>query len=196
MPPMEPLVATHLHPKHMAAANPTLPSKVDSFQSSMMEHGSKAVALCQGSECDLYADRVPIEIAGQSVNHASSDTRGRELCRYRSFSASSEMRGSSRRQGHGRNVHSRERTRTWQISLTGEKEAILDAPVVAEGIFGLVLTLMQKICEEKKRDEALQFCMPRKAQTAPHPPPRQTAPPPPPLHKLWPVHPPATTFLD
>lgn len=45
MPPMEPLVATHLHPKHMAAANPTLPSKVDSFQSSMMEHGSKAVAL-------------------------------------------------------------------------------------------------------------------------------------------------------
>ncbi len=37
MPPMEPLVATYLHPKHTAAANPTLPSKADRFQSSMTE---------------------------------------------------------------------------------------------------------------------------------------------------------------
>ncbi len=56
-----------------------------------------------------------------------------------------------------------------------EKEATLDTPVVSEGIFGSALTLMQKRCEEKKRDdEALQLCMPRKAQTAPPPPPRQT----------------------
>ncbi|KAK7146517.1 hypothetical protein R3I93_014078 [Phoxinus phoxinus] len=53
-----------------------------------------------------------------------------------------------------------------------EKEAMLDAPVVAEGIFGSALTRMQRRCEEKKRDdEALQLCMPRKTQTAP---PRQT----------------------
>ncbi len=39
--------------------------------------------------------------------------------------------------------------------------------MVAEGIFGSALTLMQKRCEEKKRDdEALQLCMPRKAQSA------------------------------
>lgn len=57
-----------------------------------------------------------------------------------------------------------------------EKEAILDAPVVAEGIFGSALTLMQERCEEKKRDdEALRPCLPRQSQTAPPQPPRQTS---------------------
>ncbi len=45
MPPMEPLVAAHLQPKHAAAANPTLPSKADRFQSSMTERAYKAIAL-------------------------------------------------------------------------------------------------------------------------------------------------------
>lgn len=45
MPPIEPLVATHLHPKHMEDANLTLPSKADRFQSSMTERTYKAVAL-------------------------------------------------------------------------------------------------------------------------------------------------------
>ncbi|KAI7814451.1 hypothetical protein IRJ41_018506 [Triplophysa rosa] len=45
MPPMEPFVAAHLHPKHSAAANATLPSKADRFQSSMTDRAYKAVAL-------------------------------------------------------------------------------------------------------------------------------------------------------
>ncbi len=45
MPPLEPLVAAHLHPKHTAAANLTLPSKADRFQSSMTERAYKAIAL-------------------------------------------------------------------------------------------------------------------------------------------------------
>ncbi len=45
MPPMEPLVAAHLQPKHTAAANTTLPSKADRFQSSMTERAYKAIAL-------------------------------------------------------------------------------------------------------------------------------------------------------
>ncbi len=101
MPPMDPLVSAHLQPKHTAAANPTLPSKADRFQSSMMDRAYKAIALCQGSERLIYADRVQSGIARRSVNHARSDALGRDLCRYRSFSVSSEMRGSSRRQGHG-----------------------------------------------------------------------------------------------
>ncbi|RXN35336.1 Olfactory receptor 1F12 [Labeo rohita] len=46
MPPMEQLVAAHLHPRHPAAANPSLPSKADRVQSNMMERAYKAVALC------------------------------------------------------------------------------------------------------------------------------------------------------
>ncbi|RXN03166.1 Olfactory receptor 1F12 [Labeo rohita] len=46
MPQMEPLVAAHLHPRHTAAANPSLPSKVDRFQSNMTDRAYKAVALC------------------------------------------------------------------------------------------------------------------------------------------------------
>lgn len=50
----------------------------------------------------------------------------------------------------------------------GEKEAILDEPAVAEGIFGSALTMIQMRCKEKRRDnEALEYCMPRKMQTAP-----------------------------
>ncbi len=45
MPPTEPLVAAYLQPKHTAAANPTLPSKADRFQSSMTERAYKAIAL-------------------------------------------------------------------------------------------------------------------------------------------------------
>ena len=47
LPPVEPLLAAHLHPSQkptMTSASPTLPSKADCFQSSLTEKGYKAVA--------------------------------------------------------------------------------------------------------------------------------------------------------
>ncbi|CAL8288038.1 unnamed protein product [Arctogadus glacialis] len=47
LPPVEPLLASHLHPTQksaMTSASPTLPSRADSFQSSMTEKGYKAMA--------------------------------------------------------------------------------------------------------------------------------------------------------
>ena len=47
MPPMEPLVAAHLHPRLSAVSSrsPSLPSKSDRFQSALTEKAHKAVAL-------------------------------------------------------------------------------------------------------------------------------------------------------
>ncbi|ROL55242.1 hypothetical protein DPX16_5752 [Anabarilius grahami] len=156
MPPMEPLVAAHLHPKHTAAANPTLPSKADRFQSSMteLELQDEASAtpgqthweeICVVTDLSLRLQRCTVQAEGKAMATATMviQERGRWL--------------------------------NLANLSDGEKEAILDAPVVAEGIFGSALTLMQKRCEENKRDdEALQLCMPRKTQAAPPPPPRQT----------------------
>ncbi len=59
MPPIEPLVAAHLHSKHTAAANPTLPSKADRFQSSMTERAYKAIAFSIRALNATCADCVP-----------------------------------------------------------------------------------------------------------------------------------------
>ncbi|KAF4115296.1 hypothetical protein G5714_002785 [Onychostoma macrolepis] len=98
MTPMEPLVAVHFHPMHMPAAKPTLPSKVDQFQSYMME---PAHSLSQGSECDLHADR----IYQAGLQDEVSTTPG-IVCCYRSLSI---FRDSSCGQGHGKNGHLIER---------------------------------------------------------------------------------------
>lgn len=45
VPQMEPLVVAHLHPKCSVAANATLPSRVDWFQSSMTDRAYMSVAL-------------------------------------------------------------------------------------------------------------------------------------------------------
>lgn len=55
-----------------------------------------------------------------------------------------------------------------------ERDDILDMQIVPEGIFGSAFTLMQQRCEaRKKEDEALQFCLLRKA-APPQPPRRKT----------------------
>ncbi|KAK7139774.1 hypothetical protein R3I94_012421 [Phoxinus phoxinus] len=177
MPPMEPLVAAHLQPRRTAAANPTLPSKADRFQSSMTERAYKAVALsvramnaislltAYQAELQDEVSTMPGQAHWEEISVVTDLSLRLQRC---AVQAAGKAMATMVIQERGR----------W-LNLANlsdrEKEAILDAPVVAEGIFGSALTLMQRRCEEKKRDdEALQLCMPRKTQTAPPPPPRQT----------------------
>ncbi len=177
MPPMEQLVAAHLQPRHTAAANLTLPSKAYRFQSSMTERAYKAIAL---SVRALNTTSMLTAYQAKLQNEASTmlgQTHWDEICvvtdlsmrlQWCSVQAAGKAMATMVIQEKGRWLN-------YANLSDREKEAILDVPVVAEGIYGSALTLMQKRCEEKKRDdEALQLCMPRKAHTAPHPPPRQT----------------------
>ncbi|XP_076137379.1 uncharacterized protein LOC143119644 [Alosa pseudoharengus] len=62
---------------------------------------------------------------------------------------------------------SQERARWLNLSSLSHKEKtqLLDVPVDPKGLFGPAVATMQKRCEEKIRDgEALQLCLPRKAQ--------------------------------
>ncbi len=177
MPPIEPLVAAHLQPKHTAAANLTLTSKADRFQSSMMERTYKAISL---SVRALNATSMLTAYQAELQDEASTmpgQTHWEEICVITDLFLRLQR---CTVQAAGKAMATmviQERGRWLNLANLSdrEKEAILDAPVVAEGIFVSALTLMQKRCEEKKRDdEDLQVCMPRKAHTAPHPPPRQT----------------------
>lgn len=177
MPPMEPLVAAHLHPRRTAAANPTLPSKADRFQSSMTERAYKAVALsvrAMNAISLLTAYQAELQ---DEVSATPSQTQWEEICVVTDLSLRLQRCAVQAAGKAMATMVIQERGRWLNLANLSdrEKEAILDAPVVAEGIFGSALTRMQKRCEEKKRDdEALQLCMPRKTQTAPPPPPRQT----------------------
>ncbi len=177
MPPMEPLVAAHLQPKNTAAANPTLPSKADRFQSSITERTYKAIAF---SVRALNATSMLTAYQEELQDEASTmpgQTHWEEICVVTDLSLRLQRCVVQAAGEAMATMVIQERGRWLNLANTSdrEKEAILNAPVVAEGIFGSALTLMQKRCEDKKRDdEALQLCMPRKAHTAPPPPPRQT----------------------
>ncbi len=177
MPPMEPLVASHLQPKHTAAANPTLPSKADRFQSSMTERAYKAIALsARALNATSMLTAYQAELQDEALT-MPGQTHWEEICVVTDLSLRLQRCAVQAAGKAMATMVIQERGRWLNLANLSdrEKEAILDAPVVAEGIFGSALTLMQKRCEEKKRDdEALQLCMPRKEHTAPHPPPRQT----------------------
>lgn len=67
LPPVEPLLAYHLHPitSTMTSAGPTLPSKADSFQSSLTKKGLQSGGhVCKGSECVVTAFGLPGRVAG------------------------------------------------------------------------------------------------------------------------------------
>ncbi len=173
MPPMEPLVAAHLHPKNTAAANPTLPSKADYFQSSMTERAYKAIALSVralngASMLTVYQAELQDE-----VSTMPGQTHWEDICVITDLSLCLR-RCAVQTAGKAMATMVIQERGHW-LNLANLSDREKDAPVVAEGIFGSALTLMQKRYEEKKRDDkALQLCMPRKAQTAPPPSPWQT----------------------
>ncbi len=135
---MEPLVAAHLHPKHAAAANLTLPSKADRFQSSMMERAYKAIAL---SARALNATSMLTTYQAELQDEASTmpgQTHWEEICVVTDLSLRLQRCAV---QAAGKAIATmviQERGRWLNLANLSdrEKEAILDAPVVAEGIFG------------------------------------------------------------
>ncbi len=173
MPPMKPLVAAHVHPKNTAAANPTLPSKADYFQSSMTERAYKAIALSvralnETSMLTAYQAELQDE-----VSTMPGQTHWEDICVITDLSLCLRRCAVQTAGKAMATMVIQERGRWLSLANLSDREK--DAPVVAEGIFASALTLMQKRYEEKKRDDkALQLCMPRKAQTAPPPSPWQT----------------------
>ncbi len=187
MPPMEPLVAAHLHTNHTAAANPTLPSKADRFQSSMTEHAYKAIAF------SIRALNVTSMLtAFQASKHQPCQVRrtGKRsvslqifICVFRCARfkprAKPWPQWSFKREDVGL---------TWRIFLTGKKKP--SWTVIAEGIVGSALTLMQKRCQENKRMRLCSsVCLGRHKLYSLRHLGRSS-------HKLRPAHLPAIAFLD
>ena len=172
MPPMEPLVAAHLQPRLSAAPsrNPTLPTKADRFQSAMTERAYKAAAL------SVRALNVSSMLTAYQAELCADMTVKPEPAVWEEIMAITDICLRVQRcavQATGKSLGMmvvQERAR-W-LNLTNlpdrEKEDVLDMPIVPEGIFGSALASMQQRCEAKKKeDEALQLCLPRKAQPPP-----------------------------
>lgn len=187
MPPMEPLVAAHLLPRRSTTSSPTLPSKADRFQSSMTERAYKAVALSvRALNVTSLLTAYQAELQDEMTANPGQ-VQWDEICIVTDLSLRLQRCAIQAAGKAMATMVVQERGRWLNLAnlSEGEKETILDAPVVPAGIFGSALTLMQKRCEEKKRDdEALQLCLPRKPQPGPpahsRPPvaqatPRQTA---------------------
>ncbi|KAI7808150.1 hypothetical protein IRJ41_018123 [Triplophysa rosa] len=172
-----PLVAAHLHPKRSAATNVTLPSKADRFQSNMTDRAYKAVALsvrALNAISLLTAYQAELQ---DEVSATPGQAQWDEICVVMDLSLRLQ-RCAVQAAGKAMATMVIQEWGRW-LNLANlsnrEKETIVDAPVVSEGVFGSALTQMQKRCEEKKRDdEALQLCLPRKPQSSPPLPPRLT----------------------
>lgn len=178
MPPIEPLVATHLHPKaSLSSSAPSLPSKTDRFQSSLTDKCYKAAALsvrALNASSILMAYQAELE---EDMTAKPDTTLWEEICVITDHVLRPHkvaIQATGRAMGL---MVLQERARWLGLTnlTTKEKEELLDTPVVPQGLFGAAVTSMQKRCEEKKRDdEALKLCLPRRAQPIASAPPRQS----------------------
>ena len=177
MPPMEPLVAAHLHPQLSAVSSrsPSLPSKSDRFQSALTEKAYKAAALSaralnvlslltayQAELCEDFAETQD-PVTWEEIPVITDLCLRVQRC---AVQATGRAMGAMVLQ---------ERARWLNLANLSdrEKDDVLDMPIVPEGIFGSALASMQRRCEAKKKeDEALQLCLPRKPP-APSPPARR-----------------------
>ncbi|XP_060909710.1 uncharacterized protein LOC132986985 [Labrus mixtus] len=179
LPPVEPLLAAYLHPSQkstMTSASPSLPSKADCFQSSLTEKGYKAVAMsvrALNASSLLLAYQAELEDNNGNLTLALWD----ELCVVtdlclRLHRCAVQTSGSAMAL-----MVSQERARWLNLSSLSHKEKtqLLDVPVDPKGLFGPAVAIMQKRCEESKREgEALQLCLPRKVPPSQIPAARQT----------------------
>uniref|UniRef100_A0A1A8IW28 Uncharacterized protein n=1 Tax=Nothobranchius kuhntae TaxID=321403 RepID=A0A1A8IW28_NOTKU len=165
MPPMEPLVAAHLHPRLSATSSrpPALPAKADRFQSALNERAYKAAAISvralnvssmlsayQAELCEDMNTKPDPEV-WEEITVLTDICLRVQRCAVQATAKAMGM------------MVLQERAR-W-LNLTNlsdrEKEDILDMPIVPEGIFGSALASMQQRCEAKKKeDEALHLCLP------------------------------------
>lgn len=181
MPPVEPAVATHLHPKtSMSAGGPALPSRADRFQSSLTDKCYRAAALsvrALNASSMLMAYQAELE---EQMTAAPDAALWEEVCVITDHCLHLHKVAI---QAMGRSMGLmvlQERARWLNLTTlaTKEKEDLLDTPISAQGLFGEAVTSMQKRWEEKKRDdEALKLCLPRRtfaAASATPAPQRQT----------------------
>ena len=178
LPPVEPLVAHHLHPSQkalMAPSAPGFPSKTDGFQSSMTDKAYKSVALGvqalnASSMLMAYQAELQDEMAG-----TMDRTLWDEVCvvtdlclRLHRCAVQASGRAMS-------TMVTQERARWLNLSSLSyrEKVQLLDVAVDPKGLFGPAMAALQRRCEEKKREgEALQTCLSSKTQPPPAPTPR------------------------
>lgn len=178
MPQVEPLVASHLHPKtSLSSSAPSLPSKADRFQSSLTDKCYKAAALsvrAHNASSMLMAYQAELE---EDMTANTDTTVWEEICVVTDHVLRLHkvaIQATGRAMGL---MVLQERARWLGLTnlTTKEKEELLDTPVILQGLFGAAVTSMQKRCEEKKRDdEALKLCLPRRAQHATPAAPRQS----------------------
>ena len=170
MPPVEPLVASHLHPRSAAAAarSASLPSKADRFQAALTEKAYKAAALTARALNVLSLLTAYQAELGEDFSVTQDPATWEEITVVTDLCLRVQRCAV---QATGRTMGTmvlQERARWLNLaSLTDrEKDDILDMPIVPEGVFGPALAAMQQRCEAKKRDdEALKLCLPRKPQT-------------------------------
>ncbi len=188
MPPMEPLVAAHLQPKHTAAANLTLPSKADRFQSSMTERAYKAIALsvrALNTTSRLTVYQVELQDEASTM---PGQTHWEEICVVTDFSLHLHRCAVQAAGKAMATMVIQERGRWLNLANLSdrEKEAILDAPVVAEGI-------LQCKRDARRRRGTMRLCSSVCLGRHILHPIRHLGRP---SHKLRPAHPPAIAFLD
>ena len=169
LPPVEPLLASHLHPTQksaMTSASPTLPSRADSFQSSLTGKGYKAMATtvrALNASSLLLAYQAELEV---DMSTSPTPALWDELCVVTDLCLRLHR---SAVQASGRAMAlmvTQERARWLNLSSLSlrEKTQLLDVPVDPKGLFGPAYGVMLKRWEEKKREgEALQLCLPRRA---------------------------------
>ncbi|KAK5921013.1 hypothetical protein CgunFtcFv8_024753 [Champsocephalus gunnari] len=172
IPPMELLVAAHLLPRMgpSPSRNPTLPAKVDRFQSTMTERSYRAAALSAralnvSSLLTAYQAELCEDMSsnpGPAVLDELAAVTDICLCVQRcTVQATGKTTGI---------MVVQERARWFNLTNLPdwEKEDVLDMPIVPEGISGSALASMQRRCESKKKeDEALHLCLPRRVQPLP-----------------------------
>ena len=175
IPPMEPLVAAHLHPRLLAVSSrsPSLPSKSDRFQSALTEKAYKAVAL------STRALNVLSLLTAYQAELCEDFGQTQDPTTWEEIPVVTDMCLRVQRcavQATGRALGTmvlQERARWLNLAnpnLSDREDDVLDMPIVPEGIFGSALASMQWRCEAKKKeDEALRLCLPRKPP-APSPP--------------------------
>lgn len=168
MPPVEPLVAAHLHPGRLSTTSSrsaALPSKSDRFQSALTEKSYKAAALSARALNVLSLLTAYQAELCEDFGHSQDPTVWEEI------SVITDLCLRVQRcavQATGRALGTmvlQERARWLSLANLSdrEKDDVLDMPIVPEGIFGSALASMQRRCEAKKKeDEALRLCLPRK----------------------------------
>ncbi|KAK5903984.1 hypothetical protein CgunFtcFv8_007718 [Champsocephalus gunnari] len=170
IPPMEPLVATHLLPRMAPSPsrNPTLPAKADRFQSTMTERSYRAAAL---SARALNASSLLTAYQAELCEDLSSNPGPATLDEMAAVTDICLRVQRCAVQATGKAIMVVQERARW-LNLTNlpdrEKEDVLDMPIVPEEIFGSALASMQRRCESKKKeDEALHLCHPQRVQPLP-----------------------------